>query len=129
MRLLPFALLASLFATVPLPGQRLATDSVRDDRAFSFYSRGPYRAGIPRPEQILGYDVGEMNTQFALQEKTLLAIADAAKDRVHVEAIGSSYERRTMRLYIVSSPENIARLDAIRADLDRLADPRGASQA
>jgi hypothetical protein len=32
-----------------------------------------------------------------------------------------------MRLYVVSSPENIARLDAIRADLDRLADPRGAS--
>ncbi|HEX8849309.1 MAG TPA: M14 family zinc carboxypeptidase [Gemmatimonadaceae bacterium] len=129
MRFLPLALLASLLATAALPAQRVATDSVRDDRAFSFYSRGPYRAGIPRPEQVLGYDVGEMNTQFALQEKTLLAIADAAKDRVRVEAIGSSYERRTMRLYIVSSPENIARLDAIRADLDRLADPRGASQA
>jgi hypothetical protein len=34
-----------------------------------------------------------------------------------------------MRLYIVSSPENIARLDAIRADLDRLSDPRVASSA
>src|SRR5688500_20300916 len=30
-----------------------------------------------------------------------------------------------MRVFIVSSPENIARLDAIRADLDKLADPRG----
>ncbi|HEX2779036.1 MAG TPA: M14 family zinc carboxypeptidase [Gemmatimonadaceae bacterium] len=112
-----------------LSAQRAPSDSVRDDRAFSFYERGPYRAGIPRPEQILGYDVGEMNTQFAWQEKVLLAIADAAKDRVRVEEIGSSYERRTMRLYIVSAPENLARLDAIRRDLDRLADPRGASQA
>ena len=35
-----------------------------------------------------------------------------------------------MRLCIViSSPENIARLDAIRADLDRLADPRNGSSA
>ncbi|MDQ3518520.1 MAG: hypothetical protein M3466_08950, partial [Gemmatimonadota bacterium] len=104
-------------------------DSLRDDRAFSFYDRGPYRANVPRPESILGYDVGLMNTQFALQEKTLLAIAEAAKDRVRIEEIGSSYERRTMRLYIISAPENIARLDAIRADLDKIGDPRGQSQA
>lgn len=123
------AALAFLALVPPVFAQRSSSDSVRDDRAFSFYDRGPYRAGVPRPEQVLGYDVGEMNTQFALQEKTLLAIADAAKDRVRVETIGSSYERRTMRLYIVSAPENIARLDAIRKDLDRLADPRGASQA
>ena len=106
----------------------MAADSIRDDRNFSFYERGPYRPGVPRPETILGYNVGEMNTQFGQQEKVLLAIADAAKDRVRVEEIGSSYERRTMRLYLVSSPENIARLDAIRKDLDRLGDPRGASQ-
>ena len=105
-------------------------DSIgRDDRNFSFYSRGPYRAGVPRPESILGYNVGELNTQFAQQERVLLAIADAARDRVAVETIGLTNERRTMRLFIVSSPENISRLESIRADLDRLADPRGLSQA
>src|SRR5690606_41052211 len=36
---------------------------------------------------------------------------------------------QTCALPILSSPENIARLDAIRADLDRIADPRGATQA
>ncbi|MDQ3698140.1 MAG: hypothetical protein M3373_08970 [Gemmatimonadota bacterium] len=100
-------------------------DSIRDDRAFSFYDRGPYRPNVPRPETILGYDIGDQNSQFALQERVLLAIADAAKDRVRVEEIGTTSERRMMRLYIISSPENIARLDAIRADLDRVADPRG----
>jgi hypothetical protein len=100
-------------------------DSIgRDDRNFSFYSRGPYRAAVPRPESILGYNVGDLNTQFALQERVLLAIAAAARDRVRVEEIGWTNERRAMRLYIVSSPENIARLDAIRGDLARLADPR-----
>ena len=114
----------------PLAAQHaVPPDSIRDDRNFSFYARGPYRAGVPRPETILGYSIGEMNTQFGQQEKVLLAIADAAKDRVRVEEIGSSYERRTMRLYLVSSPENIARLDAIRKDLDRLGDPRGAAQS
>jgi hypothetical protein len=99
----------------------------RDDRNFSFYDRGPYRAAVPRPESILGYNIGDLNTQFHLQERVLLAIADAARDRIRVEEIGRTAERRTMRLYVVSSPENIQRLDAIRADLDRLADPRTGS--
>ncbi|MFM8781732.1 MAG: M14 family zinc carboxypeptidase, partial [Gemmatimonadota bacterium] len=58
----------------------------------------------------------------------LLGIADAAKDRVRVEEIGVSNERRTKRNYPVSAPENNTRLDAIRADLDKIADPRGLSQ-
>jgi hypothetical protein len=101
----------------------------RDDARFSFYDRGPYRPGIPKPESLLGYPIGERNTQYADQERTLLAIADAAKDRVRVEEFTTTYERRAMRLYVVSSPENIARLDAIRRDLDRIADPRGAPAA
>ena len=127
----PCTLSACFFAmTTPLAAQNASPrDSVRDDARFSFYARGPYRPNVPKPETILGYEVGTFNTQFALQERTLLAIADAAKDRVRVEEIGSTNERRTMRIYIISSPENIQRLDAIRADLDRIADPRGATQA
>ncbi|MEX2182387.1 MAG: M14 family zinc carboxypeptidase [Gemmatimonadaceae bacterium] len=119
-----------LLLIVPaLPAQRPAVETLRDDRDFSFYAKGPYRAAVPRPEAILGYDVGRWHTQYDRQERVLLAIAEAANDRVRVEEIGVSSERRTMRIFIVSSAENIARLDAIRADLDRIADPRGASQA
>lgn len=106
-----------------------ARDTIRDDRNFSFYDRGPFRPQVPRPDSLLGYGVGEMHTQFAWQERVLLAIANAARDRVRVEEIGMTSERRTQRLYLVSAPENIARLDAIRADLDRLSDPRGLSAA
>lgn len=128
-------LLLALFACVatgatPAHAQtRLPVDSIRDDRAFTFYGHPPYRAAVPRPEAILGYPVGSWHTQYDRQERVLLAIADAAKDRVRVEEIGVTSERRTMRLYLVSAPENIARLDAVRADLDRLADPRGATPA
>ena len=116
-------------STPPALAQTAPRDSVRDDARFSFYDRGPYRPNVPRPDSILGYPLGTFNTQFALQERTLLAIADAARDRVRVEEIGSTNERRTMRIYLISSPENIQRLDAIRADLDRIADPRGATPA
>ena len=120
-------LLALLLLSTPALAQR-APDAPRDDANFSFYS-GAYRASVPRPETILGYNVGARHTQYHQQERVLLSIAEAAKDRVRVEEIGSTSELRTMRIYVVSSPENIARLDAIRADLDRIADPRGASQA
>jgi hypothetical protein len=132
LRLLPvvalLAMPAALSAQVPVP-HPAARDTLRDDRSFSFYDRGPYRAAVPRPETLLGYDVGSWHTQYASQERVLLAIADAARDRVHVEEIGRTPERRVMRVFIVSAPENIARLDAIRSDLDRLADPRGANAA
>ena len=121
--------LLGTFATGTLAAQNHGADTLRDDRAFSFYSKGPYRSAVPRPESILGYDVGSWHTQYAQQERVLLAIAQAAGDRVKVEEIGVTSERRTMRIYVVSAPENIARLDAIRADLDRIADPRGATQA
>ena len=121
--------LLGTFATGTLAAQNHGADTLRDDRAFSFYSKGPYRSAVPRPESILGYDVGSWHTQYAQQERVLLANAQAAGDRVKVEEIGVTSERRTMRIYVVSAPENIARLDAIRADLDRIADPRGATQA
>ena len=104
-------------------------DSVRDDRAFDFYARGPYRAGVPRPDSVIGYAIGSWHTQYDRQQRALLAIAEAAKDRVVVEQVATTNELRPMRLFVVSHPDNIARLDAIRADLDRLADPRGKSQA
>jgi hypothetical protein len=87
MRLLRLVLLILAFAT-PLAAQSLPLDSIRDDRNFSFYDRGPYRPTVPRPEAVLGYAIGEMNTQYAAQEHVLLAIADAAKDRVRVEEFG-----------------------------------------
>jgi hypothetical protein len=121
------ALALTLAFTIALPAiaqAQASRDTIRDDRFYSFYDRGPYRAQVPRPDSLLGYGVGEHHTQFAWQERVLLAIANAARDRVRVEEIGTTTEKRTQRLFLISAPENIARLDAIRADLDRLADPR-----
>ncbi|HEX5829942.1 MAG TPA: M14 family zinc carboxypeptidase, partial [Gemmatimonadaceae bacterium] len=124
--LLRTALLPALLLTAPLAAQ---APEVRDDASFSFYGRGPYRAAVPRPDSLLGYAIGAMNTNYAGQEKVLLGIAAAARDRVRVEEFATSTEGRTMRLYVVTAPENLQRLDAIRADLDRLADPRGVAEA
>jgi hypothetical protein len=123
------ALCAALLTCAAALSAQQQADSARDARAFSFYDRGPYRPSIPRPDSLLGYGAGAWNTQYGAQERTLLAIAAAAPERVRVETFAHTPEHRTMRLYVVSSPENMAHLDAIRAALDTLADPRLASAA
>ncbi|HKQ53013.1 MAG TPA: M14 family zinc carboxypeptidase, partial [Pyrinomonadaceae bacterium] len=110
------ALLCTLFAC--------AASAQRDDSRFDFYARGPYRTAVPRPQSILRYDVGEFHTNYAMMERVVERIAQAAPDRVRVMDIGETNEHRMMHLVAVSAPENIQRLDAIKADIARLADPR-----
>lgn len=112
-----FLLSPSVFAQTPTP--QLAPSPV----AFDFYSRGPYREDIPRPSRILGYEPGEFHTNYANFERLLREYA-AKSDRLKVIEREQTPERRPMYLLILSSPENLARLDQIKANLAKLADPR-----
>jgi hypothetical protein len=86
------------------PRDSAAQRDVRDDARFDFVARGPYRPNVPRPETLLGYRLGDRNTQYAEQERVLLAIARAAPDRVRVEEIGATHEGRRMRVYVCRAP-------------------------
>lgn len=104
-------------------------DSLRSHPSFDFLAEGPYRQAVPVPDSLLGYAIGWRQTQYSDQQRVLQAIAAAAPDRVHTEEFGATAEGRVMRLYVVSAPENISRLDEIRSDLARLGDPRTTSAA
>ena len=92
---MPFLLFLVLVLASPAAAQTVAArDSIRDDSRFSFYDRGPYRPAVPKPESILRYGVGEANTQFALQERVLLAIAAAGGALGYAAAIGLRRMRR-----------------------------------
>src|SRR5688500_6563947 len=97
------------------------TDSPR----FDFYTRGPYRESVPRPQSVLRFEVGEFHTNYALMERVIEKIAQAAPDRVRVTDIGETNEHRMMHVLAISAPENLARLDQIKAGIARLSDPRG----
>ena len=84
---------------------------------FDFYSRGPYRPAVPRPESLLGYRVGSQHTMYHQQQQVLDRLIAAAPDRVRTEVIGKTAEGKVMRLLIISAPENLTRLEEIRADL------------
>ncbi|HYY57386.1 MAG TPA: M14 family zinc carboxypeptidase [Pyrinomonadaceae bacterium] len=103
-------------------------EAQRDDSRFDFYARGPFRESVPRPQSLLRFDVGEFHTNYALMERVIERIAQAAPERVRVMDIGETNEHRMMHLIAISSPENIARLEQIRATMARLSDPRITSE-
>jgi hypothetical protein len=113
------SLLTLLLAATPLLAQP----------AFDWYDRGPYRSAVPRPEALLGFPLGSQHTMYHQQRAVLDQLIAAAPERVRTEVIGRTVEGKELRLLIISAPENIQRLDQIRADLDRLADPRTTSAA
>jgi hypothetical protein len=99
----------------------------RDVPKFDFYTRQPYRENVPRPQKILRFDVGDFHTTYAQMEKVIEEIAKAAPDRVRIFDIGLTKEHRMQYLVAISAPENIARLDEIKANNARLIDPRRTS--
>jgi hypothetical protein len=93
-------------------------------KPFDFYSHGPYDASVPRPESILGYQIGEHHTNFRDQERVIFAIAEKSKARVRVIDYGKSWEGRPLRIVAISSPENIKNLESIRKQNLRIANPK-----
>ena len=87
-----------------------------------FFPGGTYDARVPTPDSVLGYPVGTYHTDYAGLERWLQALRP--NDRVRVFRYGESVERRPLYLIAISSPQNIARLDEIKAAMARLADPR-----
>ena len=96
---------------------------------FDFYTRGPYRPAVPRPEAITGYAAGEQQTMYAVMQNYLDTLMRSAPERVRVERWGETFEHRPIRALIISDPANLARLDQIRADVAELTDPRKTTAA
>ena len=85
---------------------------------------------VPSPDAVLGFRVGA-DRQLAdwTQIVDYFRRLDAASPRVRVEEVGKTTEGRPFLLVTITSEANMARLDAIRRDNLRLADPRGLSPA
>lgn len=101
-------------------GQELAYD-------LPFFSAAVHDPGIDSPEKILGFPMGERPATHAEIEKCLKRWG-AQSDRALLVSHGQTHEGRALYHIIISSPQNIARLGQIKADLATLGDPRGLSE-
>jgi hypothetical protein len=81
-----------------------------------------YNPAVPTPEDVIGHALGKAPVRHHKLVEYIRQIAEASP-RMTVETIGYSHERRPILFIVVTSPQNHARLDDIRAAHIRLTDP------
>jgi hypothetical protein len=86
-----------------------------------------YDPAIPTLEQVEGHRIRDEITPPDGIARYLAALAEAAPDRARFIEYGRTWEGRPMHMLVLGSAGRIARLEALEADLRRLADPRGLS--
>jgi hypothetical protein len=93
-----------------------------------FFAGTPYDPSIPTPTEIIGQEHATRLSHHAEIVAAFRAWAEAS-DRLTLGTYGRTHEGRELVYAVVTSPENHARIDEIRADLGRLHDPRGLASA
>src|SRR5688500_4974063 len=95
----------------------------------SLEAQHPFAAGgtsdpaVPTPRIVLGYEVGDRFTPHHMLMRYLDRLA-ATSPRIRLDTVAHSVEGREVMMVIVTSEANQQRIEAIRADAARLADPR-----
>lgn len=84
---------------------------------------------IPGSREVLRYDWGDDISSHYQVETLLHALARSAPDRTRLVQYGNSVEGRSLNYLVISSPENIARLEEIRSNNLRLANPHRESES
>lgn len=82
-----------------------------------------YDPSIPKPKDIIYHEVGEWHVTHDRLVNYMKAIAVAAPQRVKLETMGFTYEGRPQVLLIFTSLKNQQRLEEIRQQHIKLADP------
>jgi len=88
-----------------------------------------YDTHVPTLKQVLGHDLGEDISTPDEIATYLKALHAAAPDRTRLIQYGTSWEGRPLYVMVVGSADRLSRLDAVKAGLRQLADPRGLSAA
>ncbi|RMD93823.1 MAG: hypothetical protein D6814_15155, partial [Calditrichaeota bacterium] len=83
---------------------------------------------VPKFSQVAGHGFGERISLHREAEQYLQTLAKVSP-RVQLITQGKTYEQRTQYALVVTSPENLQRLEEIRSGIAKLADPRNTSLA
>ena len=93
------------------------------DYDVPFYPGGTYRDDVNAPGDFLGYPIGSKPAPHSDILRYFNYLAENFSN-VSLEEYGRSYEDRALVYLVIASDANASNIDAVRADLRRLADPR-----
>lgn len=82
-----------------------------------------YNPKIPKPKDIIYHEVGEWHITHDRLVNYMKVVAASAPERIKLETMGFTYERRPQLMLIITSPKNHQRLEEIRQQHIKLSDP------
>jgi hypothetical protein len=87
---------------------------------FEYWPNADYDPAVPTIESILGHAPGERVTWHRDAVRYFDALESSQPERVAVHRYASSWEGRELIYVVITSPENMARIDAIKHDMQSL---------
>jgi hypothetical protein len=112
--------LSLLFALIFVSAQAIAQD-------YFLKRYQPYEDQISSPEEFLGYGIGEQHTRHDLIVSYLSTLASQS-ERAKLIEYGRTHEGRKLVMLVISSPENLNRLDDIQKEHLKSIDPLSSAQ-
>lgn len=94
------------------------------DTPVPYFPGSHYQQEIATVEQVLGYPLGQRITETAAVTRYFEQLAADHPERIKLVPYAKSWQGRPLFYAVIGSPEHIAQLDRIEADMRRLADPR-----
>ncbi len=133
--LFPVVLLASIGAQGPAPqpadadfAAAVAEWTTASEFSSPLVDHLPLAEGIPTPKDVLGHHIGAPKVLTSTSEAlTYYRALERASRRIKVTTIGRTDEGRELNVIFFGDEATIADLETHRANLARLADPRGLS--
>ena len=83
---------------------------------------GNFNGAIPTPKDVLGFELGSQHCEWGDVLRYMDALSKAS-DRVILRELGRTHERRPMIQLIISTPQNLTKLDQIKAEHIKLSNP------
>jgi len=114
--------LCSLALTAQTQNSKLLPDHLNFDTQLN------YDPAIPSPKKHLGYELGAEYTVYAHVVDYIKTLASLS-NKILINQYGATYEGRPLYNLVISSEENIRKLETLRQDNLQLANPASISSA
>ena len=85
------------------------------------FPQAAYDPQIPTLKNVIGHTHGEDITSVPEIQEYFEALAETAPDRMKIEKYAESWQGRDLIYAVISSPENMAKLDDVKQTMGRLA--------
>ena len=112
-------------SAVAQPGAPSPVSAAQVDHIQTLAPGTRYDPRIPALKSVTGHDFGEEISAPDDIHFYLSALNASAPDRTVLIEYARSWEGRPLHALVIASPERIARLEQVKADLRQLGDPRG----